>query len=64
MDYMFNYCESISAFPNISRWDTSNLISLSNIFGNCSSTSSFPDISKWDTSKVNDKKELNKIKKH
>ena len=63
MDYMFNYCVSISTFPDISKWDTSNVISLSNIFNNCSPTSSLPDLSKWDTSKVNDKEELNKIKK-
>ena len=63
MDYMFNYCVSISTFPDISKWDTSNVISLRNIFSNCSPTSSLPDLSKWDTSKVNDKEELNKIKK-
>ena len=38
--------------PDISKWNTSNIINMSGIFKGCKFLFSIPDISKWDTSKV------------
>ena len=50
MSGMFYNCKSLLSLPDISKWDTSNVIDMSGIFWNCKSLSSLPDISKWDTS--------------
>ena len=52
MSYLFDKCETLISVPNISEWDTSNIINMSNIFSYCKLLKSLPDISKWDTSKV------------
>ena len=39
---------------NISKWNTSKVISMSNIFFHCKSLSFLLDISKWDLSNVKD----------
>ena len=39
-------------FPNISKWNVSNVINMNNIFGICKSLKSLPDISKWNTENV------------
>jgi surface protein len=49
---MFYKCSSLSSFPDISKWDTSNLTGTDFMFCHCSSLSSFPDISKWNTKKL------------
>ena len=38
--------------PDISKWDTSNIVRMNALFYNCSSLISIPDISKWDISQV------------
>ena len=43
---------NIKMIPNISKWNTSNIINMSGIFKGCKFLFSIPDISKWDTSKV------------
>ena len=41
---------NIKMIPNISKWNTSNIINMSGIFKGCKFLFSIPDISKWDTS--------------
>ena len=38
--------------PDISKWDTSKVENMCNLFAKCSSLVSIPDISKWNISKV------------
>ena len=52
MSHMFYNCSSLSSFPDISNWDTSNVTNMSEMFDKCLSLSSLPDISKWNTSNV------------
>ena len=50
---MFSECNSLSSLPDISTWNTSNVIHMNWMFSGCNSLSSLPDISKWNTSNVN-----------
>ena len=50
--YMFSGCSSLSNLPDISKWNTDNVIDMSYMFSGCSLLSFFPDISKWDTNNV------------
>ena len=49
---MFYNCESLISLPDISKWNTSNVINMSYIFYDCKSLKSLPDISKWNTNNV------------
>ena len=40
--------------PNISNWNTKNLINIKGLFSDCSSLSYIPDISKWDARNIID----------
>ena len=51
---MFSECSSLTYLPDISIWNTSNLININNIF-NKTSIISLPDISKWNISKFKHK---------
>ena len=48
---MFEGCKSLISLPDISKWDTSNVIDIGGIFKGCESLISLPDVSKWDTSR-------------
>ena len=52
---MFCDCSSLSSLPDISKWNTSNVINMSYMFYACSSLSSLPDISKWNIRNDTDK---------
>ena len=52
MACMFRSCSSLSSLPDISKWNTSNVINMSSIFYFCYKLP-LPDISKWNTSNVN-----------
>ena len=64
LDYQYNYfsdisrmcynCLLLSSLPDISKWNTDNVIDMNSIFYNCSSLTSLPDISKWNTNNVID----------
>ena len=54
MNNMFSGCSSLSKLPNISKWNTENVVDMSWMFSNCSSLSSISDISKWNTNNVKD----------
>ena len=49
MKDMFYGCSSLLSLPDISKWNTSDVIDISGMFYNCSSLTSFLDISKWNT---------------
>ena len=49
---LFSGCESLKSLPDISKWDTNNVINMSSMFYNCKSLLSLPDISKRDTNNV------------
>ena len=53
MSYIFSKCSSLLTLPDLSKWNTNNVIDMSYMFLECSSLSSLPDISKWN-SKIND----------
>ena len=46
---MFYNCSSLISLPNISKWNTSNIINMEYLFYNCSSLTKLPDISNWKT---------------
>ena len=52
MSCMFDRCSSLISLPDISKWNTNNVIIMSCMFYDCSSLSSLPDISKWNTINV------------
>jgi len=52
MRNMFQNCSKLISLPDISKWNTSNVINMACIFYGCSSITKYPDLSKWDTSKV------------
>ena len=45
MHNVFNQCSSLTSLPDISKWNTKNVI---NMFNKCISLSSIPDI-KWNS---------------
>ena len=49
---LFWGCISLISLPDISKWDTSNIINMGRMFSRCSSLSYLDDISNWDTSNV------------
>ena len=49
---MFEGCESIEYLPDISKWNTENIIDMSYLLNGCSSLKSLPDISKWNTKSI------------
>ena len=42
------------SLPDISKWNTNNIINMSGIFNECSSLLYLPDISKWNTNNATD----------
>ena len=36
MSYMFSGCNSLNSLPDISKWDTSNVIDMKGMFSGCS----------------------------
>ena len=46
LDGMFRGCSSLLSLPDISKWNTNNIVDMSSMFYGCSSLSSLPDISK------------------
>ena len=49
ISFIFTYCSSLLSLPNISKWNTYNIINIEYAFSNCSSLSTIPDISNWKT---------------
>ena len=45
-------CNNISFLPDISKWNTDNIINFDFLFTDCISLKELPDISKWNTSNV------------
>ena len=54
MKSMFYKCKRLSSLPDISKWNTNEVLDMTCIFYGCTSLLSFPDISKWHTNKVTD----------
>ena len=54
MSALFYGCTSLISLPDISKWDTSDVLDMSYMFNECSLLVSLPDISKWNTSNVLD----------
>ena len=52
MRNIFRECFSLSSLPDISKWNTNNIITADRIFSGCSSLSSLPNISKWNMNNV------------
>ena len=49
---------SIESLPDISKWNTKNIINMNGIFCMCESLKSLPDISNWNTENVKDISEM------
>ena len=54
MSSIFEVCSSLKLLPDISKWNTINVINMRCLFKECSSLKSLPDISNWNTNNVND----------
>ena len=52
---MFIGCSSLLIIPDISKWNTENLIEMNQIFYGCSSLLIHPDFSKWNINKNTNK---------
>ena len=55
---MFNNCYLLNNIPDISKWNTSNLIEIQFMFYNCQSLSKMPDISKWNSTNISNIEDL------
>ena len=51
LSHLFSFCK-VTSIPDISKWDTSNVKFMDNMFLHCFNLKSLPDISKWNTSNV------------
>ena len=51
---MLSYCTSLISIPDISKWNTDNVIDMNFMFSDCSSLDNLPDISKRKTYNVMD----------
>ena len=51
---MFWNCSSLLYLPDISKWNTSNVINMNNMFSQCSRLKKVPDITVWNVSNVTD----------
>ena len=52
---IFNYkISSLKSLPDISKWNTSNVIDMSEMFSYCIALENMPDISKWNFSNCTD----------
>ena len=47
---MFSVCSLLASLPDISNWNTNNIINMNDMFSYCESLLSLPDISKWNIS--------------
>ena len=52
MDSMFEECSSLISLPDISKWDTKNVLAMVAMFEECPSLISLTNISIWDTKNV------------
>jgi len=54
MSFLFYNCYNLESLPDISKWNTENVINMSGLFGSeyGSKLKSIPDISKWDACNV------------
>ena len=52
MSGLFICCLSLKTLPDLSKWNTNNVIDLSLVFFACPKLEEIPDISNWNTSKV------------
>ena len=51
---MFSGCSSLKSLPDISNWNTNNVINLNGMFESCIKLENLPDISKWNIDNVED----------
>ena len=58
MNSMFSGCILLKNLPDISNWDTSNVVDMSKMFMCLKHIISFPDISKWKIQKVTTMEEM------
>ena len=58
MSFMFCDCFSLKSLPDISKWNTKNVTSMSSMFNGCKSLKSLPDLSKWELNKNLRKKDM------
>ena len=58
ISYAFADCNSLEILPDISKWNTSNVIKMNYLFKNCSLLKSLSDISKWNISNVKEMKDI------
>ena len=48
---MFDECTNLKYFPDLEKWDISNVINMEHMFSNCSNIVFLPDLSKWEIKK-------------
>ena len=58
MKEVFTNCFSLEELPDISTWNTSNVVDMTSLFENCTSLVKIPNIIKWD---VHNLKSMNYI---
>ena len=55
---MFYNCCLLTSLPDLSKWDTSNVMNMGNLFNNCSSLTKLFDMSGWKTGNIRYKKNI------
>ena len=54
MSCLFSFCFSLKSLPDISKWNTENVINMRSLFRGCQKLYKLPDISNWNTKNVTD----------
>ena len=49
MKYLFRGCKSLTSLPDLSKWNTNNVINIEYLFSYYEYLSSLPDILNWNT---------------
>ena len=49
MSAIFSGCSKLKSLPDISKWNTGNVINMKSLFSGCNSLTSIPDIGNWNT---------------
>ena len=51
---MFSNCNSLISLPDLSKWNTKNLLGMKGLLSDCISLSFCPDLTKWNNFNIND----------
>ena len=58
MGGIFFECKNLLFLPDISKWNTDNVVKMNGMFRDCTNLRELPDISKWNVNNVKDMRSM------